>query len=117
MSLEDSIFFFFTFYVASNTVKYFSDYFLECNQTQKKKKFIFSEIIYICKHFMVKNNLQRNKRSLNIFSFHLICGSHKLNSQKKSIIYVKKKKKGTFMYLENISIISGDFNGGELSNV
>jgi hypothetical protein len=32
------------------------------------KKIIFLEIIYICKHFTVKNNLQRNKRSLSVSS-------------------------------------------------
>jgi hypothetical protein len=41
--------FFFFFYVASNT----------------EKKIIFPKIIYICKHFTIKNNLQRNKQSLN----------------------------------------------------
>ena len=32
-------FWFFSFYVVPNTIKYFSDYFLECNQTQEKKLF------------------------------------------------------------------------------
>ena len=34
-----SDFFSFSFYVVPNTVKYFSDYFLKCNQTQEKKLF------------------------------------------------------------------------------
>ena len=34
-------------------------------QPNTGKKIIFPEIIYICKHFTVKNNLQQNKRSLN----------------------------------------------------
>ena len=32
-------FFFFSFYVAPNTVKYFPDYFPKCNQTQEKNYF------------------------------------------------------------------------------
>ena len=34
-------------------------------QPNTGKKIIFLEIIYICKHFMVKNDLQRNKQSLS----------------------------------------------------
>jgi hypothetical protein len=34
-----SNFFFLLFYVAPNTVKYFSDYFPKCNQTQEKNYF------------------------------------------------------------------------------
>ena len=34
------------------------------NAIKHKKKIIFPEIIYICIHFTVENNLQRNKRSL-----------------------------------------------------
>ena len=34
-------------------------------QPNTGKKIIFPEIIYICKHFMVENDLQRNKWSLN----------------------------------------------------
>jgi hypothetical protein len=60
---EFFLFFFFSFYVAPNTVKYFSDYFPV--QPNTGKKIIFLEIIYICKHFMVENDLQRNKWSLN----------------------------------------------------
>jgi hypothetical protein len=33
-------------------------------QPNTGKKIIFPKIIYICKHFTVKNNLQRNKQSL-----------------------------------------------------
>ena len=56
------IFFFFLFYVTLNTVKYFLTIFQ--NATKHRKKIIFPEIIYIFKHFTMKNNLQRNKRSL-----------------------------------------------------
>ena len=52
-----SDFFSFSFYVAQNTVKYFSDYFPKCKQTRKKQTFS-------CKSFAVENVLRRNKRSL-----------------------------------------------------
>ena len=45
------IFFFFSFYVALNTVKYFSDYFPKCKQTQKKQTFS-------CKSFAFANILR-----------------------------------------------------------
>ena len=45
-----SDFFLFSFYVAPNTVKYFSDYFPKCKQTRKKqtfscKLFVFANIL------------------------------------------------------------------------
>ena len=45
-----NFFFFFSFYVAPNTVKYFSDYFPKCKQTWKKqtfscKSFVFANIL------------------------------------------------------------------------
>ena len=43
------------------------------NAIKHRKTIIFPEIIYICKHFMVKNVLRRNKRSLNvIFAYNCI---------------------------------------------
>ena len=44
-------FLFFSFYVVPNTVKYFSDYFPKCKQTQKKQTFS-------CKSFAFANILQ-----------------------------------------------------------
>ena len=40
------LFFSFSFYVVPNTVKYFSDYFLACNQTQEKKSFSLKSFIF-----------------------------------------------------------------------
>ena len=41
-----SDFFSFSFYVAQNTVKYFSDYFPKCNQTQEKKLFFLKSFTF-----------------------------------------------------------------------
>ena len=45
-------------YLSHNIVKYFSKYFSEYNQTQKKK------IIFIWKHFSIENILQQKKQIL-----------------------------------------------------
>jgi hypothetical protein len=46
----------FLLYLSHNTVKYFPEHFPECNQTQKKKKFIFPEIILQWKIFYIETN-------------------------------------------------------------
>jgi hypothetical protein len=57
-------FFCFLFYVAPNTqCKIFVGSFSKV-QTNTGKTIIFFKIIFIYKHFMVENNLHRNKRSL-----------------------------------------------------
>jgi hypothetical protein len=39
ITISNFFLFFFSFYFAPNTVKYFSDYFPKCKQTQKKQTF------------------------------------------------------------------------------
>ena len=58
--------FFFVFcfmLLQTHNVKYLLDYFPRM-KTNTGKTIIFPEIIYIYKHFTVKNNLHRNKQSL-----------------------------------------------------
>jgi hypothetical protein len=52
----------------THNVEYFSEHFPRM-QTNIEKTIIFPEIIYIYKHFTVKNVLRRNKRSLRVKSF------------------------------------------------
>ncbi len=57
------LFFCFTL-LQTHNVKYLLNHFPRM-QTNTGKTIIFSEIIYICKHFTVENNLHRNKRNLS----------------------------------------------------
>ena len=60
--------FFFSFYVTPNTVKYFTDYFPECNQTQEKKLFSLKSFIFanILRWKMIYSETNRAlKKTLN----------------------------------------------------
>jgi hypothetical protein len=57
-------FFFFLTLLQTHNIKYLLDHFPRM-QTNTGKTIIFPKIIYIYKHFTVKNNLHRNKPSQN----------------------------------------------------
>ena len=60
---------------------------LQILQPNIRKKIIFPKIIYICKHFTMENNLQRNKRSLSVDQLQGVVYSERSYQSKASSLY------------------------------